>query len=140
MITQRVPGRQCLAVATLVVLAAAGCASPVASPAAQPDASCVGVYTEVPTTAEPGATIELDVANLFAECNDTGGGGSNAVLREVQLDLRTVDTAGTVIATARADVAADATAVVRLTIPADAVGTLSLEYDGVSLGTVTVSG
>lgn len=135
------PTSAVVAVASLVALGLGACGSPAGPPevGVAPEAACAGVHTEVPATAAPGATVELGLANLFAECNDTGGGPS-AVLGEVQLDLRTVDTAGTVIATARADVAEDGTAVVRLTVPADAAGTLSVEHDGVSLGTVTVSG
>jgi hypothetical protein len=83
--------------------------------------------------------MNLDVENLFSTCPDRPR-GELGILSEVELELVAVDTAETVVATGRADVAEDATAVVQLTIPDDAIGTYSVEYDGVSLGTVTVSG
>lgn len=106
-----------------------------------PDALCAPVITEgqIPARAAPGDTIDLELANLVLTCNDQGQGPSGS-LAEVEVELVSVDTAETVVATGHADVAEDATAVVRLTIPDEARGTFSVEYDGVSLGTVTVSG
>ncbi|HEY3549330.1 MAG TPA: hypothetical protein VGK17_24935 [Propionicimonas sp.] len=78
------------------------------------------------------------MTNLFATCPDQGGGQLER-LSEVELELVSVDTAMTVVATGRAEVAKDASADVLLTLPGEA-GTFSVEYEGVSLGTVTVSG
>jgi|GEM_PF-6698132 len=140
MTTRRAGGPLGLALAALVM---AGCGSPAASPGTAPgaraDAACAGVEAEVPTAAAPGATIALELVNLYATCNDTGGGPDD-VRTEVELELVAVDTSGAVVSTARAAVSPDATAVVHLTVPEDADGRYAVQLDGVPLGTLEVTG
>lgn len=104
-----------------------------------PDGACAAVSARVPATTAPGATIEVEVSNLFSTCNDQGE-GPNEPLTDVNLTLVSVDATGTVIATGGGEAAEDGTAVVRLMIPDGTTGAFSLEYEGSSLGTVVVSG
>lgn len=116
--------------ATTIGLGATACAGS--------EAACAAVTAEIPATAQAGQTIEIEVANLFATCNDQGA-GANSAPDEVTLELMSPDAPEKTVATGTADVTDDGRAVVSVAIPGDATGTLSVVYDDVSLGTVDIA-
>lgn len=101
-------------------------------------ASCVGIAARIPTHAAPGDTLRIEITDAWGSCNDQGHGPAPEPLDHVRLDLVTVDTAETVIATASGPVSDDATAVVELAVPDDGAGWLNVVGDGVVLGTLSV--
>jgi hypothetical protein len=118
-------------VAVSVVVGLAGCGTS--------GASCPAVTSEFLPTATSGQTIEVDLANVYSECNDQGELTISGPSPVATIELVSIDTREKVLATGKSTAAKDGTATVELTIPSDEAGTISVMYEGVSLGTVTVT-
>lgn len=110
----------------------------VGATACQPsESACASVTAEVTTTAQPGQSLEIELAELFSTCNDEGQ-GTNLANDIVTVELIATDSR-TVLATGTADVADDGTAMVLLTIPENATGALAVVHDDEELATVELS-
>jgi len=123
--------------AVLVVCAAvalAGCAA---------TCSCVApIVADLPSAAQAGGTLTLDLVGLYATCCDTGnwpfGSAESAALDTVTIQL--TDNTGAVLDEEVVDVTDDATAVASLDVPSDASGAITVQIDGFDAGTVPVTG
>jgi hypothetical protein len=116
---------------TVLVSSATGCACAAVS--------CPAPVGEVSESARPGATLKVDLSELW-DCGSTRpltcGVG---VLNEVRVDLVSANDLTAPVDTATVPVAPDATALAELTLPVDAAGVFFVMQDTTVLDSISVT-
>ncbi|MDQ7993258.1 MAG: hypothetical protein REI45_11350 [Propionicimonas sp.] len=116
---------------TVLVSPATGCACAAVS--------CPAPVGEVTESATPGATLKVDLSQLW-DCESTPPLTCGVVvLNEVRVDLVSARDTSTPVDTATVPVAPDATALAELTLPVDAAGVFFVMHDTTVLDSISVT-